>query len=107
MITGVPLSVSRIDAEHIFWMEPFRDADNISCCGKAADCRPADITVLNHRRGEVLVDGVPLTLPPGSVHRIPHDAHEPEAAGFWCYRGDPHEVTAANSRCIFYRTPFS
>ena len=92
-------------AVHIAWMAPFRDAHGVSCCERT-DCRPANVTVLHQRRGEVLVDGVPLTLPPGSVHRIPHEAHEPDAVGFWCYRGDPRQVTAANSRCIFYKTPF-
>ena len=91
-------------AVHIAWMAPFRDADGISCCEKS-DCRPADITVLNHARGEVLLDGVPLTLLPGSIHRIPPEAHEPDAAGYWCWKLNSVEITAENVRCLFFRTP--
>ena len=92
-------------AEHIVWMEGYQDAAGISCCERT-DCRPADITVLNQRRGEVLLDGVPLTLPPGSIHRIPAHAHEPNAAGYWCFRANSREVTAANTRCIFFRSGY-
>ena len=91
-------------ARHIAWMEPYRDAEGTSCCGRS-DCRPADITVLNHRRGEVLLDGVPLTLPPGSIHRIPPEAHEPDAVGYWCWKGSPDRITSETTRCVFFKTP--
>ena len=84
-------------AEHLPWMEPYRDADNISCCSRT-DCRPADITVLNHSLGEVLLNGVLLTLPPGSLHRIPPEAHEPNAAGYWCYVWTAEPISALNVR---------
>lgn len=86
-------------------MQGYHDAAGISCCGKT-DCRPADITAINQARGEVLIDGVPLRLPPGSGHRIPPEAHEPDASGYWCFRANLHEITAANTRCVFYKTPY-
>ena len=92
-------------AEHIFWMQDYYDANGGGCCART-DCRPADITVLNHRRGEVLLNGVPLTLPPGSLHRIPPEAHEPNAAGYWCYIWAAEPISALNVRCLFYSTPF-
>lgn len=91
-------------AVHVPWMQGYRDAEGTSCCART-DCRPAEVMVLNQARGEVMLDGEPLTIPPGSLHRIPPEAHEPEAPGYFCYKGEPHEVTAANARCVFFKTP--
>lgn len=92
-------------AEHISWMQGYQDAEGISCCART-DCRPKDITVLNHTRGEVLIDGAPLTIPSRSIHRIPPEAHEPEAVGYWCWKDSPDRVSAETTRCIFYKTPY-
>ena len=92
-------------ATHIAWMEGYQDTAGVSCCART-DCRPMEVLVLNHRRGEVLLNGVPLTLPPGSIHRIPPEAHEPDARGYWCYIWAAEPISALNVRCLFYSTPF-
>ncbi|MDP3703720.1 MAG: hypothetical protein Q8R78_04975, partial [Candidatus Omnitrophota bacterium] len=59
---------SRVEGEHIAWMAPFRDAEGTSCCEKT-DCQVREILVLNAGRGMLVVDEIPLSVPPGSLHR--------------------------------------
>jgi hypothetical protein len=55
-------------ADHLWWMQPYRPHDGGSCCGEVT-CVPA--TVVAGPDGQVIVNGVPLRLPPGSVHPVP------------------------------------
>ncbi len=71
--------------------------------GMALRCVPA--TVVAGRDGEVIVNGVPLRLPPGSVHPVPDSVD----TGWWCYQGPVNcqpptlEISAACARCVFFR----
>jgi hypothetical protein len=96
------LTVGLAYADHLPWMRPYKSTDDGSCCGDA-DCIPA--TVALGQDGEVIVNGVPLRLPPGSVHLPPDDVE----TGWWCYHGDAPcqpplpEISDACARCVFVR----
>lgn len=93
-------------AEHLPWMEPYRDASGGSCCNDL-DCVPADVLAMDPAQGIVQVDGVVLQLPPGSVHRVPDQVEQ--GSGWWCWRAGPPECqppevqkSQACGRCAFY-----
>src|SRR5262245_43341015 len=62
------LVVAPASADHLSWMRPYKSEGGGICCGDV-DCVPA--TVAMGPDGEVVVNGVPLRLPRGSVHLAP------------------------------------
>jgi hypothetical protein len=89
-------------ADHLQWMKPYKTYDGKSCCADV-DCVPA--TVVTGPDGQVIVNGVPLRLPPDSVHPVPDGVD----TGWWCYQGVTScqpptlEISAACARCVFVR----
>jgi hypothetical protein len=87
-------------ADHLPWMRPYKSEGGGSCCGDV-DCILA--TVAMGPDGEVVVNGVPLRLPPGSVHLAPDGVE----TGWWCYHGHAPcqppllEISEACARCVF------
>jgi hypothetical protein len=96
------LAIALASADHLPWMRPYTSEGGGSCCGDV-DCIPA--TVALGPDGEVIVNGVPLWLPRGSVHLAPDDVD----TGWWCYQGhapcqSPQlEISEACARCVFVR----
>jgi hypothetical protein len=94
------LIVAPASADHLSWMRPYTSAGGASCCGDV-DCVPA--TVGLGPDGEVIVNGVPLRLPRGSVHLAPEGVE----TGWWCYQGHAAcqppllEISQACARCVF------
>jgi hypothetical protein len=62
------LVVELSSADHLSWMRPYKAFDGGSCCGDS-DCVPAAVVAGPH--GEVIVNGVRIKMPPGSVHPVP------------------------------------
>jgi hypothetical protein len=94
------LAVTLASADHLLWMHPYKSAGGGSCCGDI-DCIPASVAM--GLDGEVVVNGVPLRLPRGSVHLAPDGVE----TGWWCYHSHAPcqppllEISEACARCVF------
>jgi hypothetical protein len=94
------LVVAPASADHLSWMRPYKSEGGGSCCGDV-DCVPAAVTM--GPDGEVIVNGVSLRMPRGSVHLAPDDVE----LGWWCYQGHAAcqpprlEISQACARCVF------
>ena len=83
-------------AQHGSWMDKYRNAKQVRCCGER-DCLRVHARILSHTVPTVVaeVNGVVLTMPMASVHTS-EDAHD------WaCLINHFEHVSQDNLRCLF------
>jgi hypothetical protein len=87
-------------AEHrpsLQWMAGYTSVDHAGCCSEV-DCVPAEVSLLRHEAGQVLVliNGREVLLPRASVHQ------SEDGQAYWCMRVHHLPPTTENTRCVFY-----
>ena len=98
VVAGLLLGlVSLAYPTHGNWMDHFKDAAGMSCCGET-DCKSAAIRVLTFGREMVTaeVDGVIVEVPALSVHQ------SQETRAFWCAKIVGYPPSTKNVRCLFW-----
>ena len=83
-------------ASHGGWMDAYRDADGIRCCGQL-DCLPTHARVLAQTAdvATVEVDGLVVAIPAKALHAS--ETNE----DYWCARRTDRPLSQDNIRCVF------
>ena len=83
-------------AAHGSWQDHYTTSGGLRCC--TIECIPMPVSLLRHDAGmvDLLVAGIPVTLPAGSVHR------SEDAQSWVCIRNPQLPPSTANIRCAFW-----
>ena len=96
MLLSLVLSPPVSSAAHRSWHDHYTDFLGMRCC--TTDCVSLPVSLLGREgdRVEVLVAGLRMVLPAGSVHQ------SEDAQSWACLRNPQMPPSSANIRCVFF-----
>ncbi|TSC63032.1 MAG: hypothetical protein G01um1014106_575 [Parcubacteria group bacterium Gr01-1014_106] len=108
LMVALVLSLSRVAlADHVPFLDGKTRHTGGSCCGHG-NCVSMSVSYGKHA-GEVIVNGVSITLDPGNIHPTP----DPTGKGWYCFSMDSQCVSADGTlriisgcaMCVFPQRP--